>query len=303
MKLRKLQVRDKKLFNQYLGLKRHELASYAFENIFIWRGIYEISWGVIKNSLCVFFRDRMGCFAYLPPLSKDLNSAVIEEAFRTMDGYNVNQEVSRMENVEERDIPFYQAQGYGCQGKPGDYLCKRSSLEQLRGNLFKSKRAACNYFHKHYKFEYADFSLSYRNACFKLYDQWSRKRGLRNKDPVYRGMLDDGQYVLRELLENYRKLDLTGKIVLVNKQLKGFSFGFKLNPDTFCILFEITDLSIKGLSQFIFREFCRQLKDYTYTNIMDDSCLDNLRIVKQSYRPIRIIPSYIITRKNAEKYR
>ncbi|MFZ2357354.1 MAG: phosphatidylglycerol lysyltransferase domain-containing protein, partial [Candidatus Omnitrophota bacterium] len=84
--------------------------------------------------------------------------------------------------------------------------------------------------------------------------------------------------------------------------VKGFSFGFKLNEHSFCILYEITDLSAKGLAQFIFREFCRQLPDYKYINIMDDSGLENLKQVKLSYHPVKLEPAYIVKRKNGQKY-
>jgi uncharacterized protein len=72
-----------------------------------------------------------------------------------------------------------------------------------------------------------------------------------------------------------------------------------LDKDTFCILYEITDLTIKGLSQFIFRQFCSELKDYRYINVMDDSGLENLKRVKLSYRPLKVIPAYIVKRKDA----
>jgi len=80
-----------------------------------------------------------------------------------------------------------------------------------------------------------------------------------------------------------------------------FTFGFKLNKDTFCILYEITDLSIKGLSQFIFRQFCSELKNHRYINIMDDSGLVNLKRVKLSYHPQRTIPSYTVTREDSRE--
>jgi hypothetical protein len=208
----------------------------------------------------------------------------------------------RIENIEEKEVLFYRRQGYECKTKPGDYLCQRSSLTQLRGNPLKSKRAAYNYFIKHYKSEYLDFTLQYRDSCLKLYDRWSKERSEKKEDLLYLGMLGDNRSALLELLENYRALSLSGKIVLINGELKGFSFGFKLNQDTFCIVFEITDLSIKGLSQFLFRAFCHDLKNYNYINIMDDSGLDNLRRVKLSYRPLRIIPNYIISRQYAEQH-
>jgi hypothetical protein len=64
-------------------------------------------------------------------------------------------------------------------------------------------------------------------------------------------------------------------------------------------MYEIADSSVKGLAQFIFREFCSGLKDYTYINIMDDSGLENIQKTKLSYRPVKIIPAYIVARHNA----
>jgi len=297
MRLKNLSHKDKGILNKFLGLTRQELSVYAFENIYIWKGLFEIYWSVIEESLCIFFKDKMGCFLYLAPLSRDKKPQVIQKVFQMMDGWNKNKEVSRIENVAERDISFYEDLGYSCQIKSYDYLCRRQDLVQLRGNKFKSKRAVFNYFIKHYAFQYLPFSLKYRDDCIKLYNCWMRERKARNPDPIYRQMLQDSRVCLETTLDNYADLNFIGRIIRINKTTKAFTFGFKLNPDTFCILYEITDLSIKGLSQFIFRQFCSELKDYKYINIMDDSGLENLKIVKLSYHPVKLIPAYIITRK------
>lgn len=100
-----------------------------------------------------------------------------------------------------------------------------------------------------------------------------------------------------------QNLNCIGRIVKVDKEIRAFSFGFKLNAQTFCILYEITDLQVKGLAQFIFREFCREMADYKYINIMDDSGLENLKQVKLSYHPIKLVPAYIVQRSDyAEKH-
>ncbi|MGE5197549.1 MAG: hypothetical protein ACM3IL_03485, partial [Deltaproteobacteria bacterium] len=107
MNLRPLAIQDKEIFKKFLGLKEHRLSVYAFENIYIWKGLFEIYWTRIGESLCVFFKNRLGCFLYLPPLTHSLTAAVIEETFVIMDGLNYNKEVSRIENIEEDDLPFY----------------------------------------------------------------------------------------------------------------------------------------------------------------------------------------------------
>jgi len=296
MKLNKLTLKDSGLFNKYLAFARHELASFSFANIYIWRAIFDIQWALVENNLCVFFRDNIGCFMYLPPLAKERRPQVIKEAFAIMDAVNKNKDISRIENIEQGDLGYYQSLGYLCHGKYPDYLCLRRDLEFLRGNKFKSQRASYNYFVKHYNFESAKLKLSIRADCLGLFNDWIEERKAHCADDLYRGMLDDNRKVIKEALTNYKELGLEGIVVRIDKQLKGFTFGYEVNSDTFCILYEITDLSIKGLAQFIFRSFSGELRNYNYINIMDDSGLDNLRKVKLSYKPERLVSAYIATR-------
>ncbi len=303
MRLKKISLEDREIFNEYLILAKHQLSVYAFENIYLWRKLFDIYWSILKDNLCVFFRDKIGCFLYISPQGATLRPEAIEEAFMVMDEFNSDKNISRIENIEKKDTVFYRSLGYELKEKFSEYLCSRNELVNLTGDRFKSKRSAFNYFVKNYEYEYMPFTLKYRDNCLKLYSQWMKLNKTKNEDSLYQGLLEDSQLCLKSLLDDYAGLEIIGRVVQIKRAIKAFSFGFKLNEDTFCILYEITDLSIKGLAQFIFREFAKELTDYKNINIMDDSGLTNLKRVKLSYRPIKLIPSYIAVRKNAEKHR
>lgn len=324
MKLNKLVLKDKKIFDTFLSQRQHELSCYCFQNIYVWGKFYDIFWAEINGALCVFFKDKIGCFMYLEPLGENITPEIISEAFKIMDSFNEapqiktsfllkrvnaesrpstiisrrdkNPEVSRIENIEDKQFYFYQDLGLKLAPKPGEYLCKREDLVELKGNNFKPKRASYNYFVKHYRYEYLPYQLKYRNDCLKLYKRWMKERKINNQDKVYQGMLEDGFKCLEITLSNYAKLGFVGQVVKVKGKLAAFTFGFKLNQETFCISHEVADLKYKGIAQFIFREFCVELKDYKYINIMDDSGLENLKRVKLSYHPLRVIPAYIAGR-------
>lgn len=319
MKLNKLTLKDQKLFNQHLAESSRELAAFSFANIYIWRSLFDIQWALVSGSLCVFFRDKIGCFMYLPPLAKEREPQVIKQAFEIMDSINKNKDISRIENIPEQDCRYYRALGYLAQDKYPDYLCLRSDLALLKGNKFKSQRASCNYFIKHYDFDSRRLLAADKTACLSLFGLWVEERKGQSSDDIYCGMLEDSRKVIKEALANYKQLGLEGLAVRVNQQIKGFTpleaghrrcptaaygslpltgftFGYRLSNDTFCVLYEITDLTVKGLAQFISRKFCAELKSYKYINIMDDSGLENLRKVKLSYKPSRLIPAYIVTR-------
>ncbi len=295
MELNKLTLKDKNLFNNYLACASHELAVYSFANIYIWQALYDIQWTIIEDSLCIFFQDKIGCFMYLPPLAKEKHPRVLKQVFEIMDSLNANKDISRIENIPQEDLEYYRVLGYLSHKKFPDYLCSRSDLANLKGNKFKSQRAAYNYFIKHYVFDSARLKLIDRADCLSLFSTWIKQRRAHCQDDLYCGTLEDNRKIIKDTLAHYAQLDFEGMVVRIDKKIKAFSFGYRLNKDTFCILYEITDLSIKGLAQFIFRRFSQELKGYKYLNIMDDSGLENLAKTKLAYKPIRLIPAYIVT--------
>jgi hypothetical protein len=296
MKLNKLCLKDQKIFNRYLALSAHELAAYSFANIYIWEALYDIEWAVIKNSLCIFFRDQLGCFMYLAPLAKQPQPEVIQQSFAIMDKFNKNKDICRIENIPQKDLVYYRSLGYRCIEKYPDYLCLRSDLVFFKGNKFKSQRAAYNYFIKHNNFEVSVLKLADQADCLSLFSLWIKERKAQCSDAVYCGMLEDNRRVIQEAFTNYKQLNLEGIVVKVDRKIKAFSFGYRLNNNMFCILYEITDLAFKGLAPFIFSQFSQHLKGYQYINIMDDSGLENLRKTKLAYKPARLISAYIVTR-------
>jgi hypothetical protein len=299
MRFNRLSLKDKHLFQKFLDVSCHSLCAYAFQNIYIWKGLFDISWTVIDNNLCVFFRDRVGCFLYLPPLAQKPSLKAIEESFAHMDKINKNRAVSRIENVESSQVEFFKDNGYICASKPPDYICETKTLVGLKGDGFKSKRACINYFVKKNAFDYISYGPEYEGDCISLYEKWMENRKLNNSDRVYQGMLYDNLSCLKVLLKSFKHLDCSGRLIKIEDTIKAFTFGFGLNKNVFCILFEIADLSVKGSSQYIFWKFSSELKDYRYINIMDDSGLLNLKTVKSSYHPEILASNFIISRPHA----
>ena len=296
MHLNRLSLKDKALFDKHLSLGKHSLSVYSFANIYIWNKLFLISWVVINNNLCVFFQDKIGSFLYLEPLGRNIDSGVLKEVFKKLDSLNKNKCLSHIENIEEANLHLYRSESYEIVFKSHDYLCKRDDLASLKGNKFKSKRASFNYFTKHYDYKFSLLTLEDRKACLDLYDHWSKQRESQSFDQAYKYMLKDSRVSLFQALKYYKELKYYGFAVKIDKQIRGFTFGFQLNNDTFCILYEVTDLSIKGLAQFIFCEFSKKLKNFKYINIIDDSVLQCLKKVKNSYHPEKLISSYIIRR-------
>ncbi len=298
MELRPLAVEDRKLVEGFLALRERRLAAYGFANIYVWKNLFDVRWALLNDNLCIFFSDRTGCFLYLPPLGSRLGPAAAEAAFGIMDRANRNRSVSRIENVGVEEIDSFRAAGYGITDKDGDYLCRREEIAVLAGNRFRHQRAARNHFVRYYRYEYSPFTFGRSRECLELYDRWQEERRAHHPEPEYGAMLGHGRLCLETLLAGYGDLGVEGRIVTVDGAVKGFTFGCRLDQDTFCVIFEVTDLSVKGLSPFIFSELCRELTGYRWVNVMDDSGLESLKRVKLSWRPEKLVPAYIVKQKD-----
>jgi hypothetical protein len=132
-------------------------------------------------------------------------------------------------------------------------------------------------------------------ACLDLFQRW--QQGIAMEDPasLARAMAGDAALAHRVALHHAGELGLLGLVVEVEGRLAAYTLGYPLSDSVFCILFEIADRDVRGLAQYIFREFCRSLARFEFINAMDDSELEGLRRAKQSYHPERIVPSYIVT--------
>ncbi|NUM33543.1 MAG: DUF2156 domain-containing protein [Candidatus Brocadiae bacterium] len=295
MKFFPFSLEAKPVIEEYLNLHNHKLAVYSFENLYLWKNSYSILCAWQDKSLCIFFQDKIGVFSYFPPLSKEQHPETIQKVFAWMKQKNRKYPaMSRIENIEKELLPFYQNLGYECIEKAGDYLCLPDDMAKLSGRRLKSKRGAYNFFINHHKnFVYRAYNEKDKEACLALQKEWMEQRQRKNQDTFYLDMLSDSGENLPFLLDSMPFLSLQGRVVEIENQIKGFTFGYPINKDVFCILYEVTDLNKRGLAQFIFREFSSELLSYRYINIMDDSYLPNLKKVKLSYHPVDCVISYI----------
>ena len=269
------------------------LSRYAFAPHYIWRNFFDFYWTVIDDQFCLFANQDGDYFMPILPMGVALNPKVIHQAYGFTLEANRAQQIARIENVPANLIPSLQEMGFHAVQKETEYLYETAALIQLKGNRYKSKRAAYNaLIHNYPDAQLQPYQPAHLADCLALYESWQQEREAQSHDAVYQAMLEDSRHSHRTGLMNYEKLGLVGRIVFIDGLLKGYTFGYPLNGDIFCVLFEVTDLRIKGLAQFLFREFCREQAAYKWINTMDDSGLENLKRVKLSYRPARLLTSY-----------
>ncbi len=291
-------LKHKKLFDQFAAQKPHSLSAYHFSSIFLWHEFFDFTFEVIDGHLCVFAAHELGVFLYLPPLSKKLDPAVTEKCFKKLALLNHKKGVARIENVLEDDLPAFGETRRKTARSP-EYCYVREDIVGLKGNAYKSKRSGYNQFVKAVSHEFAPFDRKWSRDCLKLYDAWAANRAARSTDDVYKAMLEENRGVHELIFQYADELGLEGRVVLIKGKPQAYTFGYSLNTDIFCVLVEITNIDIKGLSVYIFSRFCADdaLKSFKFINAMDDFAMDNVAKTKGSFRPSFLVHSYTVTEK------
>ena len=229
----------------------------------------------------------------IPPMGASLSQKVIRQAYAFTLEANRAKQIARIENVPAHFIPFFRGMDFHAVQKETEYLYETAALIQLKGDRYKSKRAAYNHLiRNHPTAQLQPYQPTHLGDCLALYESWRQERWEQSHDDIYRAMLEDSWHSHRTGLMNHEELGLIGRVVFIDGVLKGYTFGYPLNNEIFCVLFEVTDLGIKGLAQFLFRAFCQEQAAYQWINTMDDSGLENLKRVKLSYRPAKQLSSY-----------
>ena len=293
--LRPLAPDDYPRFEKALAAIDTPLAAYALAPHLMWRHLFSYYWSECGDHLCLFADYADGLFMPLPPLGSGSLKEPLGQAFALMRERNQGSGVSRIENVPEEWKTAWEAWGYCLRQKDADYFYDARMLIELRGDRYKSQRAAYNRFVRAHRFRYEPYEERYRELCLDLYRKWARQKEVQGIGSVAKMMLDDSAEAHRAVLTADRHFGLIGRVVWVDDVLAAYTFGYFRTPSVFCLLVEIVDRAIPGLASYLFREFCREAytQGATAVNTLDDSGLAALGRSKQSYHPVRMIPSYI----------
>ena len=278
------------------------LSSLAFVNMFAWQDFFKFNVEEIEGALCVFASQPVGTFLYWPPLSREIPAVAVDACFERMREINHGGSLTRIENVAEEELGAFDARKYRARLRGHEYVYRRADVAALRGNGHKSRRGEVNAFERVHAGAYTwrPYGGDDFNACAILFDRWLDGRFQKHDNETYRQMLAENRGVHRLVLAHAGRLGLVGRVVEVDGWVAAYTFGYRLNADTFCVLFEVADLSVKGLAAFVFNRFCRDeaLSGFTWVNAMDDFAAEHLAQAKRTWRPARLQAVYAVTLKD-----
>lgn len=316
--LKPFTIESKQIIQKYLNKLDVDISDYTFAANYIWLANSSGFYTIINKCFCLFVMSGGELTMLLPPLGKKkyITDAMIS-CFAIMNTNNSSPYYARIDYVQASMVEefaqtaddaqsmFVMMEHYIVEKKLVDYVYEVDALINLRGNSYHTKRTEINKFIKSYPNHFIEVldAQKHKDEIMNLFNKWVSDRvkymPREEADSFLEGIHQE-RYAVKHMLKHYEVLGLIGLVIYIDGELKGFTVGESINKDTATVIIEKTDFEVLGCAQYIFREFSKMLKEYytaVYINVGDDMGFENLRKVKMSYRPFKLVPKYTIYQK------
>ncbi len=305
---------DQARFSHHFASLTEPLSDYTFSQLFTWSNSLRIFWKEIRGHLCVFANGTGDLTLLLPPIGEGDAQRALLEAFQIMDEYNCAHQAhghSRVEYVSEELLRRLDRSRLQVQPMGADYVYDVARMIDLAGADLASKRQLRARFLRNYQYRVELYDAArHESDCLRLLADWKQFQDAHQPSDRATDALKRRKETLAcELaLHHAAMLGLSGLVVHVRDparpagagagddwRLAGFTLGEPLGRRQSSIVIEKTDLSVRGLAQFIFSEFCRRCwADRPLVNAGDDWGIPTLAWTKRSYRPVRMLQKYML---------
>ena len=244
------------------------------------------------GSFIVAFYDK---YVYLPVPPRPFNVQTLRTAFEYMKKMNgPGTGISRIEGLTEEQKRSSESWGFPVRPTLVEYLYDRSQVAGLHGDAYRAKRAEINHLLKEHPVVLRPFRKSDLKACGDLFEIWKGQRLPGFKGEMGEKMILSSQKAHFRALHQGEDWGMDAWVVVLENRLAAYSVGASLSPDTYGIYLEVTDLTIKGLSAYIFANICRQVEPHLYINAGDAEGLPRLAESKEHWHPVQKIQLFAL---------
>lgn len=278
---RGITLEDKPLLDRLFLELQPRISELTFANLFLFRTAHDYRLTLVGDAVVVLGRGYDGASYFLPPLGGDVAGALKELFPLGLTLYGADDLfVARFLQMGELEIT--------ADRDNFDYLHLKAEMALLSGKEYHKKKNRVNYFMVRHRYSAEPYDSSHLQGALALLEEWRRIRVAIGPSSV-QGEVEGAA----EALRLHSELGLSGVVLIVEGELKGFALGEQLNSDTAVCHFEKGDLFMDGLSQLLDREFSRLLfTDCKYLNREQDLGELSLRQAKLSYHPLEMVKKY-----------
>ena len=255
----------------------------------------EFVYALVRKNNFSFIVARYGNYVYLPIPPQPFTIESLQMAFDYMRKVNgAGAGISRVEGLIFGQKEQAQAWGFNLHPTLNEYIYNRQPLAGLHGDSYRAKRAEINHFLKENSVTFRPYRATDLRACGDLYELWKNQRLPLLQGEIGEKMIQASQKTHFRALHQGEDWGMDTWVVLVHQRLAAYTAGAALNPSTYGIYMEVTDLTIKGLSAYIFVNVCRQLEAYHFINTGDAEGLPRLAESKEHWHPMEKLKLYAV---------
>ncbi len=289
---RPIVTEDKPLFNAYFSRFQPTISEYTFSNLHIWRKSKKTLFAEWNGAL-IIKAEHEGHSYFMPPIGWTANekNKKTEQLIQLCSMSDSPQIFRRM---GEADIEGLDPEKFIIEEDRNnfDYVYATSDLAGLKGRKYDGKRGFVSKFMDNYDYQAVHYEGSLKLPCLRLAEQWASDR---NAEGV-----DEELDAIREYMEHFAELGCCGFVLRDGEKIIGFTFGEKLNFNTFVVHFEKCDTSYIGAYQTINHLFAQNEihGNFEFINREQDLGIEGVRKAKMSYHPAMLVKKYTVRIKS-----
>jgi hypothetical protein len=257
----------------------------------MWQPLF--TYALARQKDLSFILALYGKYVYLPVPPHPFHPESLRVAFSYMKEVNgPGTGISRVEGLSETQKTQAEEWGYPVRLSSSEYLYDRKILAGLHGDPYRSRRNEINRLVKDHSVVLRPYRKSDLKSCGDLFEIWKSQRLPLLKGELGEKMLLSSQKAHLQVLLQGEDWGMDAWVVVLENRLSAYSVGAPLDPATYGLFLEVTDLTVKGLSAYIFTNICRQVEPYSLINTGDAQGLPGLAQSKEHWHPLRQVQTY-----------
>ncbi|MDO4394236.1 MAG: phosphatidylglycerol lysyltransferase domain-containing protein [Bacillota bacterium] len=295
---------DKEILRDFFDSYDYMCSGASFSSLYMWRNINEFTWEIIGDYLCIEGLSHLELengeqvHFMMPPMTATGHyesvklKETIEKAREIFEkagkSFTVRLVPEHMLDMMKAASPFMTY----AEDRPNfDYIYETKKLMTFGGRALHSKKNHLNYFRKTYEYECVDLRPEMTDNIMEFIRRFNAAKDIPESEMKFLRMEEEA---MEDVFRNIDELGCVGCAVLIDGSIEAIALGGLLGQDTVVEHIEKANTAFRGLYQQVLSEFCSRVKDRVeFINREEDMDLDNLREMKLSYKPVKLLKKYI----------
>ncbi|MBQ3654027.1 MAG: DUF2156 domain-containing protein [Synergistaceae bacterium] len=160
------------------------------------------------------------------------------------------------------------------------------------------KRRSIRTFRKDYdgRFTVTRISPEHIGMIKEFQEEWLDEKLMNDDNPILERQLEEENFSVQRALDDFFALGLSGIVVFIDGELKGYAYGSKLSGECYDGAVGKGARFIPNISPFLKHELVRLCcEEFRYINLEEDLGVKGLREMKTEYMPEYMIEKYTVT--------